>query len=233
MRERLEKELEKAGISKEARARILVEVEDAKEAMNSFRTQIVYGTKGSKFRLGVMCQSLSDKEGEIDDKADLSKLPVGLEVRSVIEGSPAEAAGIEDGDLLMKANGKELRKPVDLTAVIQESGMQGKEVVVSVKRGDKDMQFSVKPMKTKDSDLAMDSVRLSLPSGGFIVDGDMAKALEGFSKSTPVENLANGNGSITIAGSAGQSGELKQELAQLRTEVAELKKMIQELLGKK
>ena len=42
----------------------------------------------------------------------------GLLVRGVVEGSPAEAAGIREGDLLVRAGDTDLRSPDDLFAVL-------------------------------------------------------------------------------------------------------------------
>ena len=42
----------------------------------------------------------------------------GLFVRGVVEGSPADAAGIREGDLLVRAGDRDLRSPDDLFAVL-------------------------------------------------------------------------------------------------------------------
>jgi len=46
----------------------------------------------------------------------------GVLVRLVEEGSPAEAAGLREGDLLTAANGRDLRTPDDLFAVLDALG---------------------------------------------------------------------------------------------------------------
>ena len=42
----------------------------------------------------------------------------GVLVRVVEEGSPAESAGLREGDLLITANGRDLRTPDDLFAAL-------------------------------------------------------------------------------------------------------------------
>lgn len=58
----------------------------------------------------------------------------GLLVRGVVEGSPAEAAGIGEGDLLVRAGDRDLTAPDDLFAVLA-TVQPGGELVVSVVRG--------------------------------------------------------------------------------------------------
>ena len=64
------------------------------------------------------------REGRGSHKARHLRKAVGLPerdgvlVRAVEEGSPAEASGLREGDLLTSANGRDLRTPDDLFAVL-------------------------------------------------------------------------------------------------------------------
>lgn len=57
----------------------------------------------------------------------------GLLVRGVEDGSPAAAAGLLTGDLLVSANGRELHAPDDLWEVLD--GLEGDAVTLGVVRG--------------------------------------------------------------------------------------------------
>lgn len=62
----------------------------------------------------------------------------GLLVRGVVADSPAERAGIREGDLLTKAGDRELRVPDDLFAVL--AGIEpGAQLVIELTRGSDEM----------------------------------------------------------------------------------------------
>ena len=58
----------------------------------------------------------------------------GLLVRGVVEGSPAEAAGIREGDLLTVAGGRDLAEPDDLFAVLTDVAA-GAQLTITLVRG--------------------------------------------------------------------------------------------------
>jgi regulator of sigma E protease len=64
-------------------------------------------------------------------------------VARVIPNSPAESAGIRNGDLVVAADGKELYGPSPLAELILKSG--GKPVTLSIKRGASDFDVVVTP----------------------------------------------------------------------------------------
>jgi serine protease Do len=59
----------------------------------------------------------------------------GLLVRGVEDGSPAAAAGIAPGDLVVSANGTEVRTADDLWAVLDEAGDAVEAVTLGIVRG--------------------------------------------------------------------------------------------------
>ena len=65
----------------------------------------------------------------------------GLLVRGVEEGSPAAAAGLTIGDLVVSANGRELHSPDDLWAVLD--GLEGDTVTLGIVRGAEELTVTV------------------------------------------------------------------------------------------
>jgi S1-C subfamily serine protease len=66
----------------------------------------------------------------------------GLLVRSVVDGSPARTAGLDVGDLLVRAGDRELRHPDDLADVL-DSVSAGGTVTVAVVRGTEERTVEV------------------------------------------------------------------------------------------
>jgi serine protease Do len=67
----------------------------------------------------------------------------GVLVREVEEGSPAEAAGIREGDLLTTANGRDLRIPDDLFAALDALG-DDEALTLHVVRGVEELDVAVR-----------------------------------------------------------------------------------------
>ena len=65
----------------------------------------------------------------------------GLLVRGVEDGSPAAAAGLTTGDLVVSANGRDLHAPDDLWAVLD--GLAGDVVTVGIVRGVEELTVEV------------------------------------------------------------------------------------------
>jgi S1-C subfamily serine protease len=55
-----------------------------------------------------------------------------LNVLAVVKGSPAEVAGIERGDMLLKVNDTELNKAEELAKIVRQ--YQGKSVTIAYER---------------------------------------------------------------------------------------------------
>lgn len=81
--------------------------------------------------IGVLVVALNPK------MAALYKLPVteGLLVVRVIPGSPADAMGIYEGDIILSANDKPVKKPSDLRNVVEESIDKGYVELELLRRG--------------------------------------------------------------------------------------------------
>ncbi|MCE8018791.1 PDZ domain-containing protein [Halomonas sp. MCCC 1A11036] len=64
----------------------------------------------------------------------------GVTVHSVMQGSVAEAAGLEEGDVLMRAAGERLLKPADLTRLVRRQP-PGTLLPLEVRRGDEQREI--------------------------------------------------------------------------------------------
>ena len=67
----------------------------------------------------------------------------GLLVREVADGSPAAAAGIKSGDLLVRAGERELRNLDDLSAVLGGGLGGGDQLVLTIVRGAEELSLTV------------------------------------------------------------------------------------------
>ncbi|MFO7995987.1 MAG: RIP metalloprotease RseP [Dehalococcoidia bacterium] len=68
----------------------------------------------------------------------------GLMVHSVMENSPAEEAGIEPGDIIVKVNEYAVRKPRDLRDIVN-SVSEGEEISLLLLRNGQEQQTMLKP----------------------------------------------------------------------------------------
>lgn len=84
-------------------------------AMKVERQLLDHG-KVSRGRLGVVIQEVNQ---QLADTFGLEK-PAGALVSSVEKGSPAEKAGIETGDVILKFNGKEIGRSSELPPLVSE-----------------------------------------------------------------------------------------------------------------
>jgi serine protease Do len=78
--------------------------------------QLVSNGKVSRGRLGVMIQEVNQ---QLADTFGLEK-PTGALVSSVEDGSPADKAGIEAGDVILIFNGKEISRSSDLPSIVAD-----------------------------------------------------------------------------------------------------------------
>jgi len=67
----------------------------------------------------------------------------GLKITQVVAGAPADKAGLEDGDIILKMDDTKIEKRADLTAVVRKHKI-GDEVKFIVKRGDEELEITLK-----------------------------------------------------------------------------------------
>ena len=283
IRDKVAKELEASGISQEAKARILKDVEEAlskvKEAgkkakkaivkgveigssetkaddtkaedakadvgeativiqkkshspntTHAFTTQIYRDPKNDGYRIGIQYSQVDSEQGDADK--DATKERPGLEVKAVMDDSPAKKAGIEEGDVLISVNGSKITKISDLTSAVQEAGKKDKELTIELQRNEKVVNVTVKPTKMKSSDIELENIQLSLPTGGFVFDNpESVKTFQEQMKKWGSGNMPSGGAQVWNF--QGDPGNLKKDLEELKFELAELKKMIKELVDKR
>ena len=221
--------------AKKAAESALAEVAKQQETQvpNFFTTQLFASPKGDGYRIGIQCNAMTSEDG-----GEQSDVRVGLEVQAVVDDSPAKKAGINEGDVLMTVNGTKIAKIMDLTSQLQEAGKEDKEVTIELKRDEKIVTVTVKPSKMKSSDIELENIRLSLPTGGYVVNAEAMKGYQEQMKGFKVQmenfappGVANGTGQVLSFQS--DSADLKKEITELKTEMTELKKLIKELIDKK
>ena len=106
-------------------------------AMKVERQLLDHG-KVSRGRIGVMIQEVSQ---DLADSFGLDK-PAGALVNSVEKGSPAEKAGIEPGDVILKFNGKEIVRSGELPPLVSEQA-PGSRATLQVWRKGKASEISM------------------------------------------------------------------------------------------
>lgn len=85
----------------------------------------------SRGRIGVQIEAVTK---EIADGIGLGK-PQGALVRAVESGSPAEKAGVEAGDVIVKFDGKPIEKSIDLSRVVGATKPGAKSTVTVFRKG--------------------------------------------------------------------------------------------------
>lgn len=107
--------------------------------------QLLDHGKVSRGRLGIMIQEVDQ---DLADTFGLDK-PAGALVSSVEKGSPAEKAGIEPGDVILKLNGKEISRSAELPPLVTDiaPGAQAR-LEIWHKGKSKEVSVSVGEMKT-------------------------------------------------------------------------------------
>ena len=89
--------------------------------------------------LGVRIQNVDDQTAE---SLDLGKARGAL-VAGVDEKGPAKPAGVKNGDVIVKFDGKDVKTSSDLPKIVAQTPV-GKDVVVTVIRGGKETELKVK-----------------------------------------------------------------------------------------
>ncbi len=108
--------------------------------------QLRINGKVSRGRIGVQIDQVSK---EVAESIGLGK-PVGAMVRSVEADSPAEKAGIEAGDIIVKFDGKSIEKSSDLPRIVGGTKPGSKSVVTVFRRGaTKDLNVVVAEIETE------------------------------------------------------------------------------------
>lgn len=95
------------------------------------QNQLRASGKVSRGRLGVVIQEVSK---ELADSLGLAK-PIGAVVNAVEKGGPADKAGIEAGDVILKFDGKTINNSADLPRMVGATRPGGRSVVQVWRKG--------------------------------------------------------------------------------------------------
>ncbi|MGC2661439.1 MAG: PDZ domain-containing protein [Bryobacteraceae bacterium] len=87
--------------------------------------------------LGIYCESVDSQ------LADYFGVKQGVLVRSVVNASPAQRAGLKAGDVLTKVGDRIVASPRDVTAALHLQGQAGKPVLIVFARERKEMTLKV------------------------------------------------------------------------------------------
>jgi len=99
------------------------------DVANNVRTQLVSTGKVTRGRIGVQIQEVN---AQLADSFQLDR-PRGALVSQVIEGGPAEKAGVKPGDVILSVDGKTVERSTQLPSVIS-AVKPGNDVKVEVWR---------------------------------------------------------------------------------------------------
>lgn len=210
--------------------------------MERIQGRLLQGTTsvGPTYRIGISLLQKQDDVGDDDEgdddegddedddevKDEDGKSMDGLIVDDIMDDSPASKAGIQPGDVIVSVNGETLTGFAELQEAVQVAGKADKPVVLAVRRDDNEIKIKVKPVQTDASDIAMMELDL-IPQDGVAVAGP-AFVFRG------EPNVAQGQtaGKGFAWSMEGSDESIKKEIAELRDEIAGLKKMIEKLLDK-
>jgi serine protease Do len=106
------------------------------EIVHDVYNQLIRSGKVARGWLGVSMRELSADEAEQVGAG-------GVAVRSLVAGSPAAEAGIRQGDIITKFNGKRVGSPAELGLAVAWFKI-GEKAAVTVRRGDKTLEIKVK-----------------------------------------------------------------------------------------
>jgi hypothetical protein len=156
-----------------------------------------------KFMIGVHCSPV--------DEALRSHLQmdegVGLIVRTVTEGSPANGAELQQHDILVYADDTELGTVADLTAVVENAGEEDREITLTIVRQGNETTATVTPEeRPENSRPEMGGFRFALPRGEFQVE-----------RMGPGIIMGGGNGDMENA-----IKQMREQMQQMREEMNQL-----------
>ena len=178
--------------------------------------------------LGTSKLSAADVDPKLMDRLGFSGPYASAEIRRVIEGGPAEAAGLKAGDKVLSLDGREPRDAGQLRQWISQSARDGvaRPLAVVVSREGRPLELSVTPVIKTEGDQRVPRIVAEIGSPLEMVMVNYG-ALEGFTKAAQrtwdvstltldmlgkmvigQASLKNLSGPLTIADYAGRSVEL-------------------------
>lgn len=148
-----------------------------------------------------------------------------VEVEEVFDDSPAAKAGLKRGDVIVSVNGNDLQQSGKLIEVVQEAGVDSKQVKFTVNRDGEVITVDVQPSVAEEALTGMPenlTARLKmLESGGgqaFLFDGDSKKDLSEMT--------------FRVQGKSEGMQELRDDVESLKSDMKDIKSMLKKLLDK-
>ncbi len=183
----------------------------------------------SKYMIGVFSKPADDA---LRAQLDLPE-GVGLVLEDVSEDSPAAKAGLQKYDLLISADGNELKSMSDLVKAVKEAGENDRAIQFQLVRRGKEMTIEVKPIERPGAEAAVGNWRGLIAPGrgvnldvqelgpGIILDldDDLSEELEQHLKA------ANENIQQTMKV---QLQQMEQQMQQLQKQMQQLRKMTEQ-----
>jgi carboxyl-terminal processing protease len=137
-------------------------INDALHALHVSHTQFVTPNDETYYFLKTLFNERGDKGHPEEEKIDYVGAVTGgvgcapNEVRYVLDGSPAEAAGIKIGDRIISVNG------TPYIGQLSFSGTHGKPTSIKLKRAGNDLSVTVKPMLKNDYEAYIEAIGKSI-----------------------------------------------------------------------
>jgi S1-C subfamily serine protease len=91
--------------------------------------------------LGVSSVAVSDLDQQTRQQFNVT-VDSGVLIESVVAGSGADKGGLKEGDVVVKADGKDVKSPDDLRSAIQAK-KPGDKLSLDIKRGDQSQTIDV------------------------------------------------------------------------------------------
>jgi serine protease Do len=163
------------------------------DLVSKVQNQIVQYGKVNRGRIGITIQEVTQSLAE---SFGLKK-PAGALVSSVEKGSPAERAGVETGDVILKVDGKEIAGSMDLSGYVADI-KPGATARLEVwrKGGPRELTVTVGEMKTQ---------KLAVGNSGGTAQGRLGVAVRAL---TPGEQKESGvSGGLLVEESGGAAAK--------------------------
>lgn len=206
----VEKSLQANGMVEEQIATVRKALDDALAGASAGITaESAAGAK--RYVLGLSCGKPSE---ELD--AALSLEGKGTVVEAVFDELPAKESGVQEGDVVVKANGQDVTRPEDLVGIVQKAGEAGDRVVLTVIRDGESIEIEVTPTEKE-------KVEVDLSGTGAFGILENLPGIEGLSEIGP--------GIIRLRGPQAAQQELdalKKRLEELEQRVSELQQKFEQ-----
>ena len=138
--------------------------------------------------------------------------PRGVLITQVNEDTPAEKAGLKDGDIILSVDGREIRNPSMLRNVISLSEV-GQEVELAIVREGKEKNVAVKLEKFPDPEQLAEAVAPADPDEDETLDGVIVREMT-TSMRAMMETLPDDMDGLVVTGVEQTSNAAREGLAE-------------------